>query len=135
MRSFVQTLTCSFYKNNSPVCSRIGDKRCVTAEHYLQCNIHPQSFHSKQSDCVKCVAAVRREEKRASRERSRENEQPMPGKREKKPKKPKVKPEHEKTIKQLRREKREVRKSSAGTEESGSNASMNGGGESDDDGL
>lgn len=39
---------------HSPVCRRIGDKRCVRTGHYLECKQHRGSLHSKTSECVKC---------------------------------------------------------------------------------
>lgn len=101
--------------HHSPVCSRIGDKRCVRIEHYLECEQHRGSFHSKNSDCVKCIEAMKRKE-REERERaaSKENDQPEKPPKRAKAKKAKTKSSHEKSMKQLRRDKRAARDSGMG---------------------
>lgn len=108
---------------SSPVCGRIGDKRCIAVEHYVECPTHAGSFHSTKAGCVKCAGALRRQEREALRDReSRDKENQRPDadahakkKKKKQPKKGRVKLAHEKTIKQVRRERKAARKSQAST--------------------
>lgn len=110
----------------SPICSRIGDKRCVAMEHYVECPLHPGSYHVKHGACIKCTAALKRREREAQRntkEHDKENQQ-LDGdddnslnqctrKKKKKPKKPSA--SNLKSQKQLRREAKAARKSLAST--------------------
>lgn len=102
----------------SPICGRIGDKRCLNLLHYLDCPVHPGSFHSKHSDCIKCVEAERREARQKARERNKENDDPIASakaakKANKKANKAKARPLHEKSIKQIRKEQRKLRQSAS----------------------
>ncbi|ROW04724.1 hypothetical protein VMCG_04879 [Cytospora schulzeri] len=90
----------SFSSHHCPICNRVGDRRCIQRGHYIECHIHPGSFHSTVTDCVKCTAAEKRE-RATSKDAEDETNREMHNKKAKKAKP--TKPPHEKTIKQLRK--------------------------------
>ena len=99
----------------SPKCGRVGNKRCVANGHYADCEIHPGSFHSIYTECVKCAnqKQLEEQEQRAAMEKTKEDEDENKSQRKKKTKTPKVKPDCEKSMKQLRKEKKERRRTGA----------------------
>lgn len=110
----------SLTTSHSPICTRIGDKRCLALEHYVDCSAHPGSYHSRYADCIKCVEAERREERRKAIERQKENNDPTESemaanKANKKAKKGKFKPIKQKSMKQIRKEQRALKQSASGS--------------------
>lgn len=97
----------------SPQCGRVGNKHCIAAGHYVDCDIHPGSFHSALTDCVKCSHAKQRQEKeeRAAAQKMKEEEDDESKNQKKKAKAPKPKPDSQKSMKQLRKEEKEKRRS------------------------
>lgn len=107
-------LKCYTKPVSSPKCGRVGNKHCVAAGHYVDCDIHPGSFHSVYADCVKCAHAKQREEQEeraAALKAKEEDEDDVKNQKKKKGKTPKAKPDSQKSMKQLRKEKKEKRRS------------------------
>lgn len=106
----------------SPKCGRVGNKRCIANGHYADCEIHPGSFHSIYTECVKCSNQRQHEEQeeRAALEKAKaDEEEAAKNEKKKKAKAPKAKPDCEKSMKQLRKEKKERRRT-GGSDESSS---------------
>ncbi|KKY33249.1 hypothetical protein UCDDA912_g06764 [Diaporthe ampelina] len=104
----------AFSSHHCPKCGRVGNKHCVAAGHYADCEIHPGSFHSIYTECVKCARARQREEQEeraAAQKAEEEEEEDKDNSQKKKAKAPKPKPDFLKSMKQLRKEKKEKRRS------------------------
>ncbi|KAH8761120.1 hypothetical protein F5883DRAFT_524408 [Diaporthe sp. PMI_573] len=102
----------AFSSHHCPKCGRVGNKRCLANGHYKDCEIHPGSFHSVYTECVKCanLKQLEEQEARAAIEKMKEEEDENKSQRKKKAKTPKAKPDCEKSMKQLRKEKKERRR-------------------------
>jgi hypothetical protein len=108
----------------SPKCGKVGNKRCVTNNHYADCEIHPGSYHSIYTECVKCAnqRQLEDQEAQAAADRAKKEEEAAAeaakNPKKKQAKAARAKPDCEKSMKQLRREKKEKRRASGGEDSS-----------------
>ncbi|KAG8159724.1 hypothetical protein KVR01_010361 [Diaporthe batatas] len=109
----------AFSMHHCPKCGRVGNKRCIANGHYADCEVHPGSFHSIYTECVKCAnqRQIDEQEQRAALERANQEEENADKndkkKNKAKTKTQKAKPDSEKSMKQLRKEKKEKRRMDA----------------------